>query len=788
MLASLLFAFSIFTAQPAVSKTKANEYQFTSINTLLQKKLNTHFSRTKLSKEQLREKVVSFLRTHGYHLATISFDKNVIQVTNPIKWELFFEGNIFYSKHFLHQVIESTPLNASAETFASEVSQTIMETYKKEGFHFVRVEHEQLAKTADELTRRLLFRVNEKKIVRVKKYELSGSFDDFSKKEILKKITSYSKAPLNQGLYHRKALESALTSLKNDLNNQGFFDADVVLEGVKFNRANDSATVKLQVFTNSPNKIQSIEFIGNKKVSDFWLQEILGQRAGDQMNLNSLEEGLNLIENYYRQRGFLKVEIEKSNILSYSNDLRSTKIRVKIKENPQVVVSKIRFKNPKMKTKKSIIIRELAFKEGEVLTLDKYKNTLANLNRLGYLSNVNINVAFAERSENGMPIDLDITESRSGSVTTGIAISTELDFTVKTFLGFDYKNIKGTGRSLSAQTELKRPLINYLENRIFLSYLEPYLFETSAKGRVNLSRNDEIWDRDTSTDLVTIIQSNRLDLILEKSFNKHTNLYFTAFSLDIRREKCIKDGNTDADCFEPIQEVIGSVSPSLEFDYRNHPFLPTKGFISRLDFEYASPFLGSNTKSESGDFDLEFAKIQGAHSFYKPLSKRFILAQSFRAGYLYNFVKNPDPNSPAAPFPKSRAFFLGGATTIRGFDPSRANERIPNDQELAGNTNGNTIGGGVLDIQGSSYFYLSKTELRFPLAPNSNWWGALFYDGGGVQILSESLDKWRHSVGFGFRYNTPLGSILNAEIAYKLDRNTAAGESAVRFHLSVSSF
>jgi outer membrane protein assembly complex protein YaeT len=785
MSARISFALFILFSQTVLADTF---YTFQSENKDLEENLNLTFSKNRMNKESLNEKVGYFLRTHGYHLADLSIEKKVVKVANPIKWELFFTGNDFYTKHFLQQAIEASPLSASSETFASEVSQIVIDLYKKEGFHFVQVEGELVLQTSDSLKRRLLFNVVENKIVRVKRYDLQGNFDDFSKQDLLKKLMTYSKAPLNQGIYHKKALDAALTSLKNDLNNLGYFDAVIDLENVRFNKSGDSTTVKLKIFTNTPNKIRSVEFVGNEKVSDFWLKEILGLKPGDQMNLNALEAGLNLIEDYYLQRGFLKIQIEKAQVLSYSEDLRSTKIKVKIFENPQIVVSEIRFKSTEIKTKKSIILRELAFREGEVLTIDKLKGSLANLNRLGYLSNVNINVMFEEQTNLGTPVELSITERKSGSVTTGIAISTELDFTVKTFLGFDYKNIRGTGRSFSAQTELKKPIeIDYLENRIFLTYLEPYLFETSAKGRVNLSRNDEIWDRDTSTGEVTVIQSNRLDLIFEKTLNKHTSLYFTMFSLDLRREKEIENR------FDQIQEVIGSVSPTIEIDYRNHPYLPTKGFLTRIDFEYASPFLGSNTKSGSGEFDLEFAKIQGAHSFYKPLSKRFILAQSFRGGYLYNFVKdgnaiptadNPNPT----PFPKSRAFFLGGATTIRGFDPSRSNERIPSDLELAGNTTGRTLGGGVLNIPGSSYFYLSKTELRFPLAENSNWWGAIFYDGGSVQILPFDLDRWRHSVGFGVRFNTPLGSILNAEIAYKLDRNSAAGESAVRFHLSVSSF
>jgi outer membrane translocation and assembly module TamA len=94
-----------------------------------------------------------------------------------------------------------------------------------------------------------------------------------------------------------------------------------------------------------------------------------------------------------------------------------------------------------------------------------------------------------------------------------------------------------------------------------------------------------------------------------------------------------------------------------------------------------------------------------------------------------------------------------------------------------------------LSIPSSSHYYLSKTEFRFPLAKNSNFWGTLFYDGGSVQIQSgPDLDPWRHAIGLGLRYVTPLGPLFNIEIAYKLDRKSEFDESAAQIHLSVASF
>lgn len=747
--------------------------------------------------QDVSTEIKDFLVANGYYTASLRIKGSTVHISKPIKWNFFFEGNSFYSRHFLKKSLKNSTFSNTVETLIPELEQSLIKTYKLSGFNFVQVESK-LTHLKENFTSRLVFTINEKSAVRIKKMFISGDPGKFKKKELLSKIKRYSSSQTAKGIYYENAILSGVASLKNDLNNLGYFNAYVGIESLKFNRQKTKVSIGIKIYVNSPTLISSISFIGNHKVSNFWLNELLNLKQGNGLNLYDLETGLDLIEDYYLQRGFLKVKVEKDKILNYSKDLKSAQIKITIEEDEQILVSNIKIKG-NLKTKASIILREITFKPGEILTADKMKSSTGNLTKLGFFTNIRLNILFKQKNNHGTPVEIILSERKSGTFTSGFGLSSELDFTAKIFAGFDYKNINGTGRAFSSRAELKRNLskkINYLENRVFGSYVEPYLLESDVKGRISLSRNDEIWDIDPDSKLVTIIQSNRLDLILETALTDNTTLFFTPFSLDLRREKFLTDNtifaNDPSQQPQEIQEVIGSLSATIQVDHRNHPFLPTKGFFYRIQTEYASPFFGSNTESSLGKFDLEFLKIQTSHTFYKPLSKNLIWAQSFRGGYLHNFP-DKDINNSFAPFPKSRAFFLGGSTTLRGFDPSKPNERIPNDTYLEDNGGilaGNTIGGGVLNIPKSSYYYLSKTELRFPLSKDSSWWGSVFYDGGSVQIssLQDHYDPWRHSIGIGLRFNTPVGPLLNAEIAYKLDRDTQSDESAIRFHLSVSSF
>ena len=58
--------------------------------------------------------------------------------------------------------------------------------------------------------------------------------------------------------------------------------------------------------------------------------------------------------------------------------------------------------------------------------------------------------------------------------------------------------------------------------------------------------------------------------------------------------------------------------------------------------------------------------------------------------------------------------------------------------------------------------FIVNSELRFPIPVMNNLGGVLFYDGGNVYRhirVSDLIDNYTHTVGFGFRYNTPIGPV-----------------------------
>ena len=191
--------------------------------------------------------------------------------------------------------------------------------------------------------------------------------------------------------------------------------------------------------------------------------------------------------------------------------------------------------------------------------------------------------------------------------------------------------------------------------------------------------------------------------------------------------------------------------------------------------------------------EINYYRATFSTTRYTPLtrSKRWVWVNSLRGGYLKNISSREDSG-----VPQIRSFFLGGASTIRGFSFGTS-ETVPGQKELCIKQNllapGQETTQCRLDniyVNDDSAFMLFKSELRFPIS--GAFGGTIFYDGGAVVLGEFDLeDPYRDSVGFGFTYDTPVGSFVIG-VGYKLDRKSQSlyydDESAFALHLSIGTF
>jgi outer membrane protein insertion porin family/translocation and assembly module TamA len=163
------------------------------------------------------------------------------------------------------------------------------------------------------------------------------------------------------------------------------------------------------------------------------------------------------------------------------------------------------------------------------------------------------------------------------------------------------------------------------------------------------------------------------------------------------------------------------------------------GYVLNGHVEQAGQWLG-------GSYDYREVTAEGR--YYQSLGNIGVVAVRARAGSIDG--AGADPLSSEVPFFKR--YFLGGATTLRGWGRYEVAPLALNGAPIGGLTTFNF-----------------STELRFPVWKKLG--GVVFLDGGNVwrQPWDYNLNDLHYDVGPGLRYNTPIGPV-RVDLGYQLDR------------------
>ena len=219
----------------------------------------------------------------------------------------------------------------------------------------------------------------------------------------------------------------------------------------------------------------------------------------------------------------------------------------------------------------------------------------------------------------------------------------------------------------------------------------------------------------------------------------------------------------------PDTQQISTIGPTFDIDYRDSPFLPTRGSRFLFVNYYSDPNFGSSK-------GVKFIRSEANFTHYTRLgSPNVVWANSIRGGYVSNLSHDQGSGVPT-----TYAFLLGGIYSVRGFDLSSDNERIPKQD----NGGFHIDRGNQKVIPADSDYFLIKTEVRFPIFEEHG--GVIFYDAGDVFVRHFVFNRpYRDAIGVGYRYNTPVGP-LALDLAFKIAPEV--GESPFRVHLSIGTF
>lgn len=687
------------------------------------------------------------------------------RITKVESYSVDFRGQREFSSIDLEDdVLQLDKFVSSNPNIAAEMAEKIRQAYLARGFARVEIQTEE-TEGRTPFQRRVIFTINEGPKVQIERYAVAGRvsrpadyYGDY--------VKDHSSKLVSHGYYNREDLETGFKNLITELQNQGYLLAKMSSTRTQYNREKTKITVHMNLDEGPLTLVEKVAFTGNAHISTERLRRDMDLKEGQPLKLSQIEKARTLIKTTYQEAGFIEMQLagKPEDIVSYNEDNTRVSLNFQIEEGAQVRVGSIILDGNAF-TKDYVLLNELDFAVGDLLTPSKIEESTSRLQRTGHFNSVEIKTLEEKTLVSSRTVIVKVTERNPGLFTLGAGATNENGITIRGYTGVAYRNLWGTGRGVSLRVDGNYNIsdIKYPEYKVALGYLEPYLLDTRNRGRVNLTRSTTVTDYSNRI----VSQVVQTTYSIERDFSTHVTGIWDVWSLAAVENFTLR---SDLPNYKGLLQDIAWTGLSLDVDYRDNPFVATKGTLSKFAVEYGSPLFRS---SET----IEYALGTATFNFYNRLgTSPVIWANQLRGGYLVNYA-HVDSDQNGVPWDK-KGFVLGGRSTIRGFEAGTT-DVFPNFHDLGLSSATETY-----FLKTNAAMGLIKSELRFPIYDPLE--GALFYDGGTVRIDGLDFeDNYRDSAGFGIRIATPVGPV-SLEFGFKLDRKE--GEEPWRFHLSMGAF
>ena len=495
-------------------------------------------------------------------------------------------------------------------------------------------------------------------------------------------------------------------------------------------------------------RIVQLDLAGLEKLDQAKLKKALPIQAGGPFHPLLLEQAVDAIRSTYAEAGYVQAQVSPQE--DWNPDHRLVDLSFKAYAGPRRTVDHVIVRGNR-KTESGVIARTLNLEPGTPLSDTRLLEAKRNLYRLGVFSRVDIDLAAPSLVYAGRNVIVEVEEGKARRLTYGLGYDTEDG--VRGQLGFSNNNLFGRVYSLRSDIRLSS-----LDKRVQILLDQPYLFGLPIPVTSSLFYYDT-----TEPTFRTKRRGGRVELAKNYPHRRFSLAYdYRVVELKVEPGVALNDIER-----QDLPYQIASIVPSMLIDYRDDPFLPTKGWSSLLQLQYSFPAFAS---------DADFLKLFFQQTQYVDLGAPGVLAGSFRLGGIeaFNVLPGKDPNLPTD-LPSSdvfinERFFAGGRTTNRAYDLDELGVRGKTLILPPGFATYQPIGGNGL--------LLLNLDYRFPIL--GAFGGVAFVDSGNVWAdwRDIRLDQIKTGVGLGARYVSPIGP-LRLEVGWKLQREHGESPYAV---------
>jgi len=408
------------------------------------------------------------------------------------------------------------------------------------------------------------------------------------------------------------------------------------------------------------------------------------------------------------------------------------------------------------KTKDSVMRRQLRQFESSWYSKSRVDRSKARLSQTQYFDSIDLETSNVQGITDQIDINFHVVERNTGKVMVGAGVSSN-EGLVGTFT-LSQSNFLGTGNTVTTSVSTGEVNKTYA-----LSYQDPYWTDDGVSRTFGAYRRDLNTTDLSTASYNTFSYGTNLDFVVP--LTEYNSISFGA-TLDLTE---IELGPfATQEYINYCQNLSGStstngcnsdsisVSAGYGRDTRNNAQFPTSGDVYRMGVQIGLPV-----------FDMNYFLMTAKAEKYWPLRGGMSFKMKATVGLADAYGDKK--------FPFFKNFFMGGSTTIRGFDNASVGEKTLNATT------------GDYETTGGKTSLFSSAELFFPppgLKNVKSFRFSTFIDGGGVYKNGISGSLSRFSAGLGAVWLSPFGPL---SITYAKPLNEGLNDKVTELQFGMGS-
>jgi len=553
------------------------------------------------------------------------------------------------------------------------------------------------------------------------------AFSDNKLKDLIKtKEKGWFSFLTDRGILKEAELEQDLSLLEAFYASNGFVENKVSKPRISYTDKGIEITIEIQEGRRF--RIGNVSIEGDElKTSTHTMLENLQTNKKEFFDHYALVMDREYLQKEAQNEGYASALVTTNS--SVNEDNRTIDIVFNLIKGPMVRINRV-YVTGHAQTNEKVILRGLAFTEGEIYSRKKLEESQIALERLNYFSEVTLQTQAA--GNDTADVFIQVKEKETGTLSFGIAYSSSEHAAATAQIAKD--NFLGEGQYLSLQGT-----VSGSATRFTLSFVEPFLFDYNIWSRF------EAWNRFNSYDSYNLhSRGASTTLGYQLMYGIYSSMTYRLSRNDITD---VADNAAKSIKEQKGARTTSSLELGLYKEDKDSNIFPTRGYSASFITTYAG--IGG---------DVKFNKYVGSLRSYTPINENLVLSLFGTLGLVEETGKSP--------LPTYERFSLGGIGALTGL--TQVGPRDPQ--------TGDFIGGRTMMLYGS--------EVLFPLAKDAGLMGTLFYNMGNTWERGYYLKDMRHTTGAGIRWNSPIGPI-RLECGFPLDRRKYEAPYRIEFTLGM---